>query len=195
MSKDAKDIKCPGCGGGLKEVYVEANYGRVLIVDQCQGCGGVWFDRWELYFLKDSSIRSLGAVDVKSFLSGNPERKGGNECPRCAKPLQRFSDPGLPNDALIERCPSCSGLWLNRGELGKYAGHREGLKGPDKASPTVELETLRTLQKELDASGITRPGWSELAELSGDEPVNTQEVLKDMGFLILQSLLRLVFKF
>lgn len=189
-----KELYCPGCGGRLREVWAEANYGRVLLLDQCDSCGGVWFDRWELYFVKPASLKSLHAVDFKTFLSENPFKKGSGECPRCSVSLVSFNDPLLPKDATIKRCERCSGLWLNRGDLSKYAIHREAHRGPD--GPAAELSTLKHLQKELNTKNLGRPTTLELASaLENEPPIDTREVVKDMGFLILQSLLRLVFKF
>lgn len=193
-----KKLICPGCSGALHDVYVEASYGRVLIVDQCMDCGSVWFDRWELYFTKESSIRSLEALDIKNFIAENPHQKGRGECPRCAQELIPFTDPLLPKDASIKRCPKCSGLWLNRGDLGRYASHRETFKGaPSRARSEAELKTLRHLQRELDTTKIAAlPTLTELelAAQAEDGSVETREVVKDIGFLILQSLVRLVFK-
>lgn len=198
VKEDAK-LKCPECGGALNEVYAEATYGRVILLDQCAECGGVWFDRWELYFVKGASLKSLDTVDVKSLLAENPLRKGTERCPRCDETLIPFKDPMLPKDALIERCGKCSGLWLNRGELTRYANHKEKAFGmtAGAAKPQGELNVLKNLQKELDTATIApMPTLKEL-ELSAameEGSVETKEVAKDIGFLILQSLVRLVLK-
>ncbi len=195
MSADGKILPCPGCAAPLAEAWAEANYGRVLIVDQCPSCGGVWFDRWELSFAKASSIKALHAVDMKAFLAEVTRGGGSNECPRCSVPLVPFIDPSLPPDASIKRCPRCSGVWLNRGDLIKYASYRERFRRPP-VGPVQEMEALKSLQKELDTSKIGIPTTLELAASLDDEPpVETKEVVKDVGFLILQALLRLVFKF
>lgn len=183
---------CPGCGGDLANVWAEANYGRVLLLDQCAGCGGVWFDRWELYFARPVSLMTLHEMDGHSFLSPNPASRGTGECPRCERELTVFTDPMLPKDALIERCEKCKGLWLNRGELEKYARHRASFAGP--ATGASELKVLKNLQKALDTSRVAAPPEPP-AFLGEEPPIETREVLKDMGFLILQSLVRLVFKF
>lgn len=191
-----KILNCPCCGGELKEVYAEANYGRVLLLDQCHGCGGVWFDKWELYFVKPGSLKTLEAVDVKGLLAPHTDKCGRNQCPKCSSELVAFNDPFLPKDASIKRCPACSGIWLNRGELGKYAGFKSALTGNLREANPSELETLKHLQKELKVSDIAKPTTLELASaLDNEPPLNTKEVAKDVGFLILQSLLRLVFKF
>lgn len=190
-----KTLTCPGCGGALAEVYAEANYGRVLLLDQCRGCGGVWFDRWELYFLRESSARTLEAVDVRSLLSENPPKAGGNACPKCSTALLPFIDPGLPKDATIRRCQGCGGVWLNRGDLGRYAAHKAALTGrPASGTDGKEVEVLRRLQKELKTADIARPTSLELSPGLDDRPIEPKEFAMDVGFLILQSLMRLVFK-
>lgn len=200
MGSGEKRLKCPGCAAGLKEAWAGANYGRVLLLDQCESCGGVWFDRWELYFAKPESIKSLHAIDMKAFLGpvplSVPPRTGCGECPRCSTPLVPFTDPSLPPDATIKRCPRCSGVWLNRGDLLKYASFKERFSSPAPATAAQEIGALKSLQKELNTSKLSIPTTLELASaLENEPPVETKEVVKDIGFLILQALLRLVFKF
>ena len=43
QAKQAHWMRCPKCGGQLKEVRLES-----VTVDQCGGCGGVFFDAGEL---------------------------------------------------------------------------------------------------------------------------------------------------
>lgn len=188
-------LSCPACAGALKEVYAKANYGRVLLLDQCIGCGGVWFDRWELYLLHGSSASDLDSVDVSSLLAPNPDASGSGNCPGCSIPLIEFKDPGLPPDASIRRCGGCSGLWLNRGEISKYVNHRDAFRKRGATDDNgVDVETLRHLQKELDLTRITGSA-PEAAGLASDEPpLDTKEIVTDLGFLALQTLVRLLFK-
>jgi len=192
---DDERLICPGCGGPLGHVRAEANYGRVLLLDQCADCGGVWFDRWELYFALPASLLSLREMDGAGFSGPNPAKKGTGECPKCGRELIGFTDPMLPGDAEIDRCERCNGLWLNRGGLEKYANHKASFAGKGaSAGPATELKVLENLQKVLDTSRMVAP--PQAPALSGEEPpIETRELLKDMGFLILQSLVRLVFKF
>lgn len=196
--EEAEKLVCPECGGALHEVFAEANYGRVLLLEQCRGCGGVWFDRFELYFVTGRSMKDLEAIDRATFTAKPPDEAGKGLCPKCEKPLAVFADPNLPKDALIERCAGCSGLWLNRGELGRYAAHKEALGGSRAVdgAPPSELGALKGLQKELRLGGLATPTTMELASNLQDEPpLESKEVAKDMAFLALQSLMRLVFKF
>lgn len=189
--------ECPECGGVLREVYSEANYGRVLLLDQCGACAGVWFDRWELLFATDKALDGLHEMDAWSLLARPPAEKGGGLCPACGQSLLLFEDANLPKDALISRCPGCAGLWLNRGELKRYAGHRRSLRpGRRAASGSAQIETLKRLQKELRPGELAMPTTHELASrLDGQAPeLTTREVAKDLAFLALQSFLRLAFK-
>lgn len=195
--KDGTGLRlgCPECAGALKEVFAKANYGRVLLLDQCAGCGGVWFDRWELYMLHGSSASDLDSVDVSSLLAPNPDVSGSGNCPRCSLPLVEFKDPGLPPDASIRRCGGCSGLWLNRGEISKYANHRDTFRKRGAADDSgVGVETLRHLQKELDLTKITGPAPEAAGLDSVEPPLDTKEIVTDLGFLAIQTLVRLLFK-
>lgn len=194
MQQDHKDSTCPGCGGSLKEVYAEANYGRYLLLDQCKDCGGIWFDRWELYFLKDNEACRLDPVDSERLSTLLPFKKGPGLCPRCEIDLEGFQDPNLPEDTRIERCPRCNGLWLKRGELKRYANHKKAFGKTQTASPSLNqedrqkrLETLQGLGKAL-STRVT-------PEINLDEPeMGGTELKKDLVFLILQVLLRLILK-
>src|SRR3954470_20985387 len=91
--KTDNPLLCPGCGSLLKEVCAEANYGRYLVLDQCPDCGGIWFDTWELYYLKNQEANRLDSVDKGKLLSRSSFKKGPDECPRCETDLEPFHDP------------------------------------------------------------------------------------------------------
>ena len=107
-------MKCPACYSELSEVRA----GRVS-VDVCRGgCGGIWFDAFELTqadqageaageLLLDLSRQSQVAVD--------PARK--RECPRCpgVKLYRHFFS--ARRRVQVDECPNCAGYWLDAGEL------------------------------------------------------------------------------
>src|ERR1700704_6630873 len=157
-------LSCPGCGSPLKEACAEANYGRYLLLDQCPDRGGIWFDNWELYYLKNGEANRLDPVSSEKLLTLTSFKKGSNQCPKCQTDLEPFHDPNLPKDAKIERCSKCNGLWLNRGELHRYADYKTGLRekqkdhlmqqpavspGPAFKNDTKKLEALKNLGQAL----------------------------------------------
>lgn len=107
-------MKCPACSRDLAEVTA----GDVQ-VDICQGgCGGVWFDEGELeHFDEESEV--LADVILKKEASGSLATNGKElrKCPRCVDEVivRQFFDP--KNQVEINQCWTCSGIWLDRGEL------------------------------------------------------------------------------
>ncbi len=200
-----KNLTCPECGNGLKEVYAEANYGRILLLDQCDVCGGIWFDKWELYYLKDAEAKRLDAVNINSLLAGSPMQKGSGICPRCGGvALLPFQDPNLPADSRINRCARCNGLWLNRGELVKYEEHKNKLKSrlepAHSASKGAEAVLAVDSQQakwetagRLGAALRIRPDNVDAAPIE-DTNWDRAELSKDALFLILQILFKIIFK-
>lgn len=188
---------CPNCNGSLKETYAEANYGRVLILDQCETCGGIWFDRWELYLLTEAEAKRLDIVDVENLLSSNPHPTGDLLCPMCRLTLEAFSDPTIPRDSQILRCKCCNGLWLNRGELEKYGNHKETILGAHKrSSPTyiaaesgeTRIEAAKRLGSAINLKAAEEPPEYEL--------IDDEESLKeDIKAIALQILIKLIFRF
>ena len=43
----------------MKNVKTVAHYGRPLILDQCEKCGGLWFDRMELFETKHGEAEKI----------------------------------------------------------------------------------------------------------------------------------------
>lgn len=110
-------MKCPGCANTLSAVSVEN-----LTVDMCKsnGCGGIWFDQFELertddadrigeelVAMQDSEAKHCSTVDQK------------RDCPKCAgvKLLRHYFS--VKQEVLVDECPSCGGIWLDAGELKK----------------------------------------------------------------------------
>lgn len=194
MDDKGKTLRCPECPAVLKGVWAEASYGRVIQLNQCPRCGGVWFDRWKLSFVKEGSLSALSRMDIDAFLAKIEGRKEEGKCPACSVALKDFRDPLLPKDAIVRLCALCHGLWLNRGSLRRYAEHRAALKGVKiKDLDEKEVAALRRLQKELDVRSIEEPK-AVPGHLLDSPEVDTKEVLTDMAFVILQTLLRLVLK-
>lgn len=107
-------MKCPACGHELSQMTA----GQIT-VDACKGgCGGIWFDRFE-----------IGKVDEPSQSAGESllhiERNEGvkvdltqrRKCPKCTDiiMMQHFFD--VKRQVVVDECPKCAGVWLDVGEL------------------------------------------------------------------------------
>jgi Zn-finger nucleic acid-binding protein len=142
-------MQCPNEGLEMRPVKVESHYGQTVVLDQCPGCGGLWFDKFELYTPKQGQAEKIEApnldieaLDVAGLRSPSVIDKSVLICPKDHAKLDRFQDPYFPKEIIIERCHICEGFWLNRGEFTKYQNFRRKKQGSqaksiDQNSPPV----------------------------------------------------------
>ncbi|MFB2937000.1 zf-TFIIB domain-containing protein [Aerosakkonemataceae cyanobacterium BLCC-F154] len=107
-------MRCPACGNELSQ-KLAGN----IIVDVCEGgCGGIWFDRFELDKvdnLEEVEGESLLNITKNSELEVNPNLR--RYCPKCPSiPMMRHYY-SIKRKVLIDKCPGCAGVWLDAGEL------------------------------------------------------------------------------
>jgi hypothetical protein len=104
---------CPACNRRLSALTVGA-----LTVDVCRGgCGGIWFDNFELEKV-DQAHEQLGESLTTLEFDLTVEIRGGKRsCPRCLDivMLQHRFSPEKP--VVVDECPKCGGMWLDGGEL------------------------------------------------------------------------------
>ena len=186
-------LTCPQCAAQMNEVAAPASVGYSILLDQCPRCGGIWCDRWELYPLSAAAVDGLDAVDQASLLQPTAMTSQQPECPRCRAPLRRFHDPTLPQDARIERCPNCDGMWLNRGELRRFK-HRDAT---DSAAPAITDSHLDRLAQETSPHSTAAPVQHLADAFDAAEPASNgdavgKEILSGAAWLIARTALRLL---
>ena len=150
---------CPACGGQLTALGVEG-----LIIDVCRGgCGGLWFDNFELEKMDDWHERAgVSLLDVEV----NPEAAivtTRRACPRClgVVMMQHKFRPDKP--VMVDECPSCGGVWLDGGELAEIRRPAPTAEDRKKAANRFlerifieDLARLKTSRAERREGG-TRP--------------------------------------
>ncbi len=103
-------MKCIKCDGMLHLVRV----GEVE-VDQCDGCGGIWFDSGELRKILDQKdVEALRAMKARAPKESDTKRAS---CPRCRGEGKLVQIASLTADIHIDTCAVCGGEWLDGGEL------------------------------------------------------------------------------
>jgi Zn-finger nucleic acid-binding protein len=108
-------FKCLNCEDvDMKKVTC----GPDLTVEQCESCGGLWLDAGELINILELGDFYINHLDTS--LKRPVEKNRIRECPRCEVVLQPKHPKNLP-DILIDICPDCKGIWLDRGELVKLS--------------------------------------------------------------------------
>jgi Zn-finger nucleic acid-binding protein len=154
-------MDCPACERLLSEVELDR-----LRVDVCRaGCGGVWFDRFELQKV-DEQHESAGEdllrhqPDVE--LDGDKQRK--HVCPRDGAQLMRHFFTAH-REVEVDTCPQCAGIWLDAGELARIRHADRGDEERARAADTVllaefapQLEAMRRTSEAARsrAEGISR---------------------------------------
>jgi uncharacterized protein len=109
-----RPMKCPACFNELTEVQIGS-----LTVDVCQGgCGGIWFDAFELQRVDEETETAgepLLQVQRDKRVVVDPARK--RECPRCPGIKLRRHFFSAKRRVEVDECPNCAGYWLDAGEL------------------------------------------------------------------------------
>ncbi len=145
-------MQCPACD----KVLTEMHYGHIL-VDVCDhGCGGTWFDAFELNKVDEPhELPGSPAPHVASNKKFTFDAPAKRFCPRCSQqPMRRrFFSPKRRVE--IDECPQCGGIWLDAGELER-----------------IRAELGRAAGGGALSSGeLTKLTYQYLKELRGDDPV------------------------
>lgn len=111
----------------MHHVKIVAHYGQPIIVDQCQRCGGIWFDEAELFRAKQGEADRIEMLDADIIRAPTMIEESELLCPRDRAVMLQFVDRYFPQDIILVQCPSCRGIWLNRGGFMKYQKFRQGL--------------------------------------------------------------------
>jgi len=138
-------MKCPACFNELTQTQV----GR-LTVDVCQGgCGGIWFDAFELERV-DEEEEAAGEPLLQIRRADNivldPSRK--RECPRCAGIKLHRHFFSTKRRVEVDQCPGCGGYWLDSGELAAIRAERgETSRIEQMRHAAVSPDTIRYLYR------------------------------------------------
>lgn len=124
-------MKCPACGNDLVTRVAGS-----ISVDVCDGgCGGVWFDNFEL-----RKVDEVGAQTIRSVprdLGLHVDQQSKRRCPKCPDQTMWRRYYSRLRRTLIDECPNCAGIWLDAGEFD--AIEQELLESPDTATLNAAL--------------------------------------------------------
>ncbi len=126
-------MTCPHEPSELQVVKINSHYDQPIIVEQCVSCGGIWFDADELWSVKSNEAKKIDLLNTTTLRAPSVIKNKTMHCPKDQTKLRQFHDANLPTEIIIEQCPKCHGLWLQRGEFHKYQQHR------DKLNEKIEL--------------------------------------------------------
>ena len=122
-------MKCPACFNPLVEVQV----GNVF-VDVCQGgCGGIWFDAFELQRMDDTHEAGEPLLHLKRNENVLVDFNRKRDCPRCEGIKLHRHFFSAQRKVQVDQCPNCGGYWLDAGELEQIRQERAGSAAIEKA--------------------------------------------------------------
>jgi uncharacterized protein len=147
-------MKCPACFNSLTQRQVGP-----LVVDVCEGgCGGVWFDAFELQQV-DEEHEAAGERLLK--ITRDPQvqvdftRK--RDCPRCAGVKLKRHFFSAKRRVEVDECPNCGGYWLDGGELAQIRLEKtEDAQAQQTRPSSISSEAIRYLYR-LQAERRTGP--------------------------------------
>ncbi|MBN2120540.1 MAG: zf-TFIIB domain-containing protein [Candidatus Omnitrophica bacterium] len=120
-------MDCPVCKIPLENIQYQDQS-----VDICKRCGGIWFDKSELYEVITSllSENKVDFQDIKEAYMRKPltykrETQPVRKCPRCGKDMLIFNY-SYDSNVILDRCLSCEGIWTDRGEIEQAARYAKG---------------------------------------------------------------------
>ena len=128
----------------MQELKVEETFRRLLVLDICRDCHGLWFDGSELLQLSPGSTIELFRTIAAE--SSSPQPHASNlACPRCGQQLIAASDLQRNTRFHYARCPTSHGRFLTFFQFLRAKNFVRTL------SPT-ELRTLREHVRQINCS-------------------------------------------
>ncbi len=136
-------MKCPACFNPLTQLQVGS-----LVVDVCQdGCGGIWFDAFELQRVDEEAEPGGPLLEVRRDPRVVIDAARKRECPRCAGIKLHRHFFSAKRRVQVDQCPNCAGYWLDAGELAQIrAEHAQKAAEVTEAS-TISSEFIRYLYR------------------------------------------------
>ncbi len=148
---------CPNDGTEIHRVKIVAHYGKPITVDQCQTCGGIWFDEAELFRAKQGEADRIEMLDADIIRAPSMIHKSELLCPRDRAVMVQFVDRYFPQDIILVRCRLCRGIWLNRGVFTKYQRFRQGLlqRSQEKSAAEKRRAEIKKLVQSYESGRTT----------------------------------------
>jgi uncharacterized protein len=138
-------MKCPACFNELTQTQVGS-----VVVDICQGgCGGIWFDAFELERVdeeEEAAGELLLSIRRDEQITLDPTRK--RECPRCSDIKLHRHFFSAKRRVEVDQCPNCGGYWLDAEELAEIRAERaETTREEQLRQSAVSSQTIRYLYR------------------------------------------------
>jgi Zn-finger nucleic acid-binding protein len=107
-------VDCPACANVLTTMTA----GRIT-VDACEGgCGGIWFDRYELMKVDEADESAgEGLLEIERDPNLQIDLSKRLNCPKDPDVVMMRHFSSVKRRIVVDECPECGGHWLDPGEL------------------------------------------------------------------------------
>jgi Zn-finger nucleic acid-binding protein len=166
---------CPNDNTEMSQVKIVSHYGGPIFVDQCERCGGIWFDESELFRAKQGEAEKIEVLNTEMLRTPSTIENSTLFCPRDQGAMHRFTDKHFPQDIVLVRCQLCHGIWLNRGIFTKYQQFRQESMRPKKST---QDEKMKARWEASYKNGCSTGTWGRLVEFLST-PI---EMRQDSGY-------------
>lgn len=135
-------MNCPNCGKQLKTTSYLS-----LKIEECNNCGGMWFDRDELRRAKDNQDADLQWLDFELFEDKNEKYVKISSKKLCPKDNAKLvSKTYAESKVKIDVCEKCQGVWLDKSEFAKIIKYLENIVTSKSAKSYAE-ETIKEFEE------------------------------------------------
>ena len=138
-------MNCPACDFEMTELEMGG-----VKVDACHGgCGGIWFDAFELQRVDDRrEVATENLLRVQRDPNRTVDFSRKRSCPRCDGVKLKRHFFSAQKQVEVDHCPNCSGYWLDADELQKIRAEKaEADAAPVKCS-MLTMETIRFIYQQ-----------------------------------------------
>ncbi len=112
-------MKCPRDGSVLEPRRYEDD----IKVDLCPSCRGIWLNKGELETVEDirerdysDELARMTDLGYNAYELARQKALGAIRCPKCGGEMES-REYARCSQVMIDVCPVCHGVWLDRGEL------------------------------------------------------------------------------
>ncbi|HTS88040.1 MAG TPA: zf-TFIIB domain-containing protein [Gemmatimonadales bacterium] len=112
-------MNCPSCGTTMTEMSAGP-----LKVNACKGgCGGLWFDEWDLRKLAElDPAAGQALLDIPQNPAVKVDADQRRKCPRDPDIVMMRHFWSTKRQVIVDECPKCEGVFLDPGELAQIRG-------------------------------------------------------------------------
>ncbi|HEX20612.1 MAG TPA: hypothetical protein ENG78_07330 [Acidiferrobacteraceae bacterium] len=112
-------MHCPIDNNELEKQTYEAD----IEIDVCPRCAGVWLDKGELEAIEETiendyieELEKFPDYVGSAYTMALQKKAAEITCPDCNTTMER-KEYAYTSQIMIDKCPKCHGIWLDKGEL------------------------------------------------------------------------------